>query len=121
MHETISLFGGENIAIQWNPPFLNAMRTRTTEPLGRSCKHLTSMETWDLLDEVLRYGLFLGAIFQIIAIAAIVVIPPKETQDVDDGEIVGGTVKDKIVVKQENKQQQNTSSVRKRTKDKKKR
>lgn len=78
-------------------------------------------ETWDLLDEVLRYGLFLGAIFQIIAIAAIVVIPPKETQDVDDGEIVDGTVKDKIVMKQENKQQQNASSVRKRTKDKKKR
>ena len=77
--------------------------------------------TWDLLDEVLRYGLFLGAIFQIVAIAAIVVIPPKETQDVDDrGDTVDGAVKDKGAIKQENKQQ-NASSVRKRTKDKKKR
>lgn len=79
------------------------------------------METWDLLDEVLRYGLFLGAIFQIIAIAAIVVIPPKETQDIDDREVVDTTLKDKGNIKQENKQQQTVSSVRKRTKDKKKR
>jgi len=79
------------------------------------------METWDLLDEVLRYGLFLGAIFQIIAIAAIVVIPPKETQDADDrGENVDGTSKDKGGTKLENKQQ-TVTSVRKRTKDKKKR
>ena len=78
------------------------------------------METWDLLDEVLRYGLFLGAIFQIIAIAAIVIIPPKETtQDVDHRD--EGNLKDKSSIKQENKQQQNVSSVRKRTKDKKKR
>lgn len=80
------------------------------------------MEMWDLLDEVLRYGLFVGAIFQIIAIAAIVVIPPKETQNTDDnGEVVDRTLKDKGVTKQENKQQQNISSIRKRTKDKKKR
>ena len=74
------------------------------------------METWDLLDEVLRYGLFLGAIFQIIAIAAIVVIPPKETKDVDDRD--EGSIKDKGSIKQE---RQIPSSVRKRTKDKKRR
>lgn len=80
------------------------------------------MDTWDLLDEVLRYGLFLGAIFQIVAIAAIVIIPPKGTQDADDrGEIVDGTSKDKGGIKQENKQQHTVPSVRKRTKDKKKR
>jgi len=72
------------------------------------------METWDLLDEVLRYGLFLGAIFQIIAIAAIVIIPPKETQDDDGKETVDRTLKDKGGIKQ-----QNVSSARKRTKDKK--
>ena len=90
---------------------------------GVAVKIVVMETTWDLLDEVLRYGLFLGAIFQIVAIAAIVVIPPKETADVDDrGEIVEGHVKDKGVVKQENKQQQqNASSVRKRTKDKRKR
>lgn len=76
------------------------------------------METWDLLDEVLRYGLFLGAIFQIIAIAAIVVIPPKETKDVDDRD--EGSIKDKGAIKQENKQQI-VSSARKRTKDRKRR
>ena len=78
------------------------------------------MEAWDILDEVLRYGLFLGAIFQIVAIAAIVIIPPKETQDDDGKKIVEGTLKDKGGIKQDNKQQ-NVSSVRKRTKDKKKR
>ena len=76
------------------------------------------METWDLLDEVLRYGLFLGAIFQIIAIAAIVIIPPKEIKDVDDRD--EGNIKDKGGIKQENKQQ-NVPSIRKRTKDRKKR
>ena len=111
----ISLSGEENILVHYNPPFLNVTRT---------CAHwgvavITDvMETWDLLDEVLRYGLFLGAIFQIIAIAAIVVIPPKESKDVDDRD--EGSIKDKGGIKQENKQQI-VSSVRKRTKDKKRR
>lgn len=92
------------------------MRTRK---LGVAVK-IDYMEMWDLLDEVLRYGLFLGAIFQIIAIAAIIVIPPKETQDADDrGETVDGTSKEKGGTKLENKQI--VTSVRKRTKDKKKR
>lgn len=100
------------------------MRTRVLSIVhwGVAVKIDVMDTTWDLLDEVLRYGLFLGAIFQIVAIAAIVVIPPKETQDVDDrGETVDGAVKDQGVIKQEHKQQQNTSSVRKRTKDKKRR
>lgn len=30
------------------------------------------------MDELLRYGLFFGAIFQLVCIAAVVFIPPKE-------------------------------------------
>jgi len=77
------------------------------------------METWDLLDEVLRYGLFLGAIFQIIAIAAIVVIPPKDTGEHEG--TVDKPAEAKSSSKQESKQQPTVSSVRKRNKDKKKR
>ena len=80
------------------------------------------MEMWDLLDEVLRYGLFLGAIFQIIAIAAIVVIPPKDTKDIGEHEeTLEEPAKTKSSSKQESKQQSTVSSLRKRTKDKKKR
>lgn len=32
----------------------------------------------ELVDELLRYGLFLGAIFQLLCIAAVVFVPPKE-------------------------------------------
>ena len=116
MYEVISLSEEESILVHYNPPFLNTTCTCT---LGRSCNNRdVIMETWDLLDEVLRYGLFLGAIFQIIAIAAIVIIPPKETKEVNDRD--EGSLKDKSAIKHENKQH-NVSSVRKRTKDKKKR
>ncbi|XP_076344164.1 protein anon-73B1 [Tachypleus tridentatus] len=39
----------------------------------------------DLIDEILRYGLFLGAIFQIVCIAAVVFIPAKD-EGKDGGE-----------------------------------
>lgn len=32
----------------------------------------------ELVDELLRYGLFLGAIFQLLCIAAVVFVPPRE-------------------------------------------
>lgn len=32
----------------------------------------------EIMDELLRYGLFFGAIFQLVCIAAVVFIPPKE-------------------------------------------
>ena len=38
-------------------------------------------QTW--FDHFLHYGLFLGAIFQLICIAAIVIIPPKSDEDED--------------------------------------
>ncbi|KAH9379460.1 protein MANBAL [Haemaphysalis longicornis] len=39
----------------------------------------------ELVDELLRYGLFLGAIFQLVCIAAVVFVPPKEEgKDVGD-------------------------------------
>jgi len=80
------------------------------------------METWYFFDEVLRYGLFLGAIFQIIAIAAIVVIPPKDKQDADEHEETAEeSAKSKSNSKQESKQHPTAPSLRKRTKDKKKR
>ncbi|XP_023220536.1 protein MANBAL-like [Centruroides sculpturatus] len=37
-----------------------------------------SVKMADVVDELLRYGLFFGAIFQLICIAAVVFIPPKE-------------------------------------------
>ena len=46
-------------------------------------------QTW--FDHFLHYGLFLGAIFQLICIAAIVIIPPKsdEEEDAAGGETEG--------------------------------
>lgn len=32
----------------------------------------------DMVDDLLRYGLFIGAIFQMICIAAVIFIPPKD-------------------------------------------
>ena len=52
-------------------------------------------QTW--FDHFLHYGLFLGAIFQLICIAAIVIIPPKSDEEEDspggetEGEGGGGT------------------------------
>lgn len=43
-------------------------------------------QTW--FDHFLHYGLFLGAIFQLICIAAIVIIPPKSDEE-EDGETEG--------------------------------
>ena len=39
----------------------------------------------ELFDDLLRYGLYLGAIFQLVAIAAIIFVPPKsdDTADLD--------------------------------------
>lgn len=39
-------------------------------------------QTW--FDHFLHYGLFLGAIFQLICIAAIIVIPPKSDEEEED-------------------------------------
>ena len=39
-------------------------------------------QTW--FDHFLHYGLFLGAIFQLVCIAAIVVIPPKSDEEEED-------------------------------------
>ena len=52
-------------------------------------------QTW--FDHFLHYGLFLGAIFQLICIAAIVVIPPKSDEEESSGETdeVGGGTNDK--------------------------
>ena len=49
-----------------------------------------------LFDQVLHYALFIGAIFQLICIAAIVVIPPKSEEEESssegsDQEGTGGT------------------------------
>ena len=41
-------------------------------------------QTW--FDHVLHYGLLLGAIFQLICIAAIVIIPPKSDEEESTGE-----------------------------------
>lgn len=38
-------------------------------------------QTW--FDHVLHYGLLIGAVFQLICIAAIVIIPPKEEENLD--------------------------------------
>ena len=45
-----------------------------------------------LFDQILHYGLLVGAIFQLIAIAAIVVIPAKsdEEEEGENGEAAGG-------------------------------
>lgn len=40
----------------------------------------------ELFDDLLRYGLYLGAIFQLVAIAAIIFLPPK-SDDVADVEV----------------------------------
>ena len=39
-----------------------------------------------LFDQILHYGLLLGAVFQLIAIAAIVVISPKPEEEEADGD-----------------------------------
>ena len=39
-------------------------------------------QTW--FDHFLHYGLFLGAIFQLVCIAAIVIIPPKSDEEEED-------------------------------------
>ena len=45
-----------------------------------------------MLDNVLYYGLFLGAIFQIVCIAAVVFIPHSENEEVPQQFIVHDTM-----------------------------
>ena len=45
-------------------------------------------QTW--FDHFLHYGLFLGAIFQLVCIAAIVVIPPTESDEGEEDSPSGG-------------------------------
>ncbi|KAL3254619.1 hypothetical protein MRX96_054147 [Rhipicephalus microplus] len=53
----------------------------------------------ELVDELLRYGLFLGAIFQLVCIAAVVFVPPKEEgKDVGDSSDEDGPVGEGTVV-----------------------
>ena len=52
-------------------------------------------QTW--LDHVLHYGLLVGAVFQLICIAAIVVLPPRpeeEGEDESEGDSGGEASKD---------------------------
>ena len=52
-------------------------------------------QTW--FDHLLHYGLLLGAVFQLICIAAIVVLPPKTEEEADEvassgeGEVPSGS------------------------------
>lgn len=53
----------------------------------------------ELVDELLRYGLFLGAVFQLVCIAAVVFVPPKEEgKDVGDSSDEDGPVGEGTVV-----------------------
>ena len=36
----------------------------------------------DIVDEILKYGLFIGAVFQIICIGAVIFVPNKEDRKV---------------------------------------
>ncbi|GAB6021581.1 hypothetical protein CHUAL_004172 [Chamberlinius hualienensis] len=39
----------------------------------------------DFIDEIVRYGLFFGALFQMLCIAAVIFMPPKEDgKDIND-------------------------------------
>ena len=44
-------------------------------------------QTW--FDHLLHYGLLLGAVFQLICIAAIVVLPPKAEEEADEASSSG--------------------------------
>ena len=41
-----------------------------------------SLTETDLFDEVLKYGLFLGAIFQLVCIGAVILIPARDDKRV---------------------------------------
>ena len=43
----------------------------------------------ELFDDLLRYGLYLGAVFQLIAIGAIIFLPPKSDDGPTDAEMDG--------------------------------
>ena len=71
-------------------------------------------QTW--LDHVLHYGLLVGAVFQLICIAAIVVLPPRpeeESEEDTDGDSGGETKDDHSPTGNKNGQQFPVSTKKK--------
>lgn len=44
-----------------------------------------SLAETDIFDEVLKYGLFLGAIFQLVCIGAVMFVPSRDDRRVSQG------------------------------------
>ena len=79
----------------WRPAPNNWTRLRPRKPRDLDSDIMSSVEDLfqqTLFDQILHYGLLVGAIFQLIAIAAIVVIPAKsEEEEGESGEAAGRT------------------------------
>ena len=60
-------------------------------------------------EELLHYGLLLGAVFQLICIAAIIFLPP-QSEDQDDPTVTGGVKKQTVKEKTDGKKQPSIAS-----------
>lgn len=77
--------------IKTDPPPLNAKpKTHQISPqVSSSTKNKMaidpSLTETDIFDEVLKYGLFLGAIFQLVCIGAVIFVPSRDDKRVSAG------------------------------------
>ena len=66
---------------------------------------------FSVFDDLLRYGLYLGAIFQLIAIGAIIFVPPKYDDSSDLEVELNGTETTDVMTTEKAEHLENTTAV----------